>query len=241
MKSESLKPRTMPRPSGEDETGFSEAEEGNGSRIAAIARIGDKPAPRDDRLERLARETLAELGEDPGREGLLNTPGRMAKALRYLTSGSELDPSSVLNGALFDAGGYDEMVLVKEIEFYSLCEHHLLPFFGNVTIAYLPQGKVAGLSKLPRLVDLFARRLQLQERMTRQIAQAIQEIAEPRGVAVSATGFHLCMAMRGVSKQQSVTTTRAFTGEFLSNPSLRAEFLSETAGARRHAAEAAPR
>ena len=154
MKSESLRPRTTSPRSGGDEAGVLEADERDGARLVAVPRIDGAATLGDPRLESLAREMLLELGEEPEREGLLKTPERMAKSLRYLTSGLEVEPSEVLNGALFDARGYREMVTIKEIEFYSLCEHHLLPFFGNVTIAYLPDEKVVGLSKLPRLVDL---------------------------------------------------------------------------------------
>lgn len=227
MKSEFLKPKTTSLPSAADEAESPKIDERRDSRLLAMPHLDHAASSADPRLESLAREMLIELGEDPEREGLIRTPHRVAKSLRFLTSGSEKEPADVLNGALFDADEYSEMVLVKEIEFYSLCEHHLLPFFGTVSVAYLPGGKVVGLSKIPRLVDLFARRLQLQERLTKQIAGSLQQLLEPRGVAVTATAFHLCMAMRGVAKQQSVTTTRAFTGEFLSNPQLRKEFLDE--------------
>lgn len=179
-----------------------------------------------DPLEDHARGILEEIGEDPGREGLLRTPSRVAKAWRFLTSGYGADVREVLNGALFDAEGYEEPILVKDIEFYSLCEHHLLPFFGKASVAYLPDKRIIGLSKIPRLVDLFARRLQVQERMTRQIAQVLEEVLEPRGVAVSLSGFHLCMAMRGVEKQASQTTTTAFTGNFQRDADRRKEFLA---------------
>jgi len=225
MKSEFLKPKTTSLPSAADEAGSPETEEQHDSRLLAMPHFGHAGSSADLRLESLAREMLLELGEDPEREGLARTPHRMAKSLRFLTSGGVKDPAQIINGALFGANGYSEMVLVKEIEFYSLCEHHLLPFFGTASVAYLPGDKVVGLSKIPRLVDIFARRLQLQERFTKQVADILEEMLAPRGVAVSATAFHLCMAMRGVSKQQSVTTTRAFTGEFLSNPQLRKEFL----------------
>ncbi|MGC8763629.1 MAG: GTP cyclohydrolase I FolE [Acidobacteriota bacterium] len=176
-------------------------------------------------MEPVYRTVLQELGEDPGREGLLSTPKRVAKALRYLTSGYDADIAEIVNGAVFDAEGYEEMVLVRDVEFYSLCEHHMLPFFGTVSVAYLPGAKIIGLSKIPRLVDVFARRLQVQERMTQEIARILTEILEPRGVAIAATGFHLCMAMRGVEKQSSRTTTHAFTGEFRTREDLRREFL----------------
>ncbi len=225
MRSESLRPRTTLLPSAVDSIEAFQENEPDNSRVLAMPPMGQIAEPARYRLETLAREMLAELGENTGREGLLRTPRRVAESLRFLTSGAFKDPAEILNGALFDANGYSEMVLVKEIEFYSLCEHHLLPFFGTISVAYLPGGKVAGLSKIPRLVDLFARRLQLQERLTKQVADTLEELLKPRGVAVTAAAFHLCMAMRGVSKQQSVTTTRAFTGEFLSNQRLRKEFL----------------
>ena len=152
----------------------------------------------------------------------------MAKALRFLTSGYEADVGEILNGALFDAEDYAEPVLVQDIEFYSLCEHHLLPFFGKVNVAYLPGDKIIGLSKIPRLVDVFARRLQVQERLTQQIAVTLEDILAPKGVAVSVSAFHLCMAMRGVQKQSSQTTTTAFTGAFQRERHLRKEFLGVT-------------
>jgi len=179
-----------------------------------------------DPLEGLSRCMLEEVGEDPGREGLVQTPRRMAKALRFLTSGYEADVGEILNGALFDAEDYAEPILVQDIEFYSLCEHHLLPFFGKVNVAYRPNGKIIGLSKIPRLVDVFARRLQVQERLTQQIAAALEEVLAPQGVAVSVSAFHLCMAMRGVQKQASQTTTTAFTGAFQRERRLRKEFLA---------------
>lgn len=186
----------------------------------------DAEEPAWDPLEDHARGILEEIGEDPEREGLLRTPARVAKALRFLTSGYKAELRDVLNGALFDAEGYEEPILVKDIEFYSLCEHHMLPFFGKASVAYLPGKRIVGLSKIPRLVDLFARRLQVQERMTKQIAAALVDALEPRGVAVSLTGVHLCMAMRGVEKQASQTTTTAFTGDYQRDPNRRREFLA---------------
>ncbi|MGA9751425.1 MAG: GTP cyclohydrolase I FolE [Acidobacteriota bacterium] len=177
-------------------------------------------------MEALSRAMLEELGEDPSREGLVQTPKRVAKAMRFLTSGYDADLADIVNGAVFDAEDYRELVLVRDVEFYSLCEHHLLPFFGKVSVAYLPGEKIIGLSKIPRLVDVFARRLQVQERFTKQIADSLEEIIRPRGVAVLATGFHLCMAMRGVEKQASQTTTTAFTGDFQRDERRRKEFLS---------------
>jgi len=168
---------------------------------------------------------LSEIGENPKRQGLLKTPERAAKAIQFLTHGYDIDPASIMRGALFKEK-YSQMVIVKDIELYSLCEHHMLPFFGKAHIAYIPNGKVVGLSKIPRVVDAFARRLQLQERLTDQIRDCIQETLEPMGVAVVIEAQHLCMQMRGVQKQNSVTTTSAFTGEFLKNEKTREEFIS---------------
>ena len=165
--------------------------------------------PRED----LVAELLQRIGEDPKREGLLRTPERYAKALKYLTKGYDEDPETVLNGALFTVT-YDEMVIVKDIEMFSLCEHHMLPFFGKVHIAYIPKGKVIGLSKLPRLVEVFARRLQVQERLTTEIAETIQHVIDPQGVGVIIEARHLCMMMRGVEKQHSSTVTSAMLGAF---------------------------
>ncbi len=170
-------------------------------------------------------EILRGLGEDPDREGLLRTPERAGEALRFLTSGYGMSAAKVLNGALFTVK-YDEMVIVKDIEFFSLCEHHVLPFFGKVHVAYLPSEKVIGLSKVPRLVDMFARRLQLQERFTQQIAQTIQEAINPIGVGVICEARHLCMMMRGVEKQHSGAVTSAMLGAFRSHKGTRDEFLS---------------
>src|SRR3954453_15702476 len=175
-------------------------------------------------MEDLIRQLLKELGEDPDREGLLRTPLRVAKAMKFLTSGYDADIDQVLNNALFTVD-YSEMVIVRDIDFYSLCEHHLLPFFGKCHIAYLPHKRVIGLSKIPRLVDVFARRLQIQERMTNQIAETIREKIEPLGVAVVVEGTHLCMAMRGVEKQNSLAVTSAMLGGFRKDARTRAEFL----------------
>lgn len=175
--------------------------------------------------EELHRELLRRLGEDPNRDGLLRTPERMEKSMAYLTRGYGQTVEEVLHNALFDVD-YDEMVIVKDIEFYSLCEHHLLPFFGKAHIAYVPQGKVIGLSKIARLVDVFGRRLQVQERLTRQIAESIDEAIHPQGVAVILEGQHLCMMMRGVEKQSSWTTTSAMLGVFKTQLQTRNEFLS---------------
>ena len=172
----------------------------------------------------LIAKLLVELGEDPGREGLDRTPARVEKALKFLTSGYRADIDAVLNDALFTVD-YSEMVVVKDIDFYSLCEHHLLPFFGKCHVAYLPKNHVVGLSKIPRLVDVFARRLQVQERMTNQIAQTILDKVRPIGVAVVCEGTHLCMSMRGVEKQNSCAVTSAMLGEFRDNARTRMEFL----------------
>jgi GTP cyclohydrolase I len=176
-------------------------------------------------LEGLVTQLLRELGEDPTREGLFKTPSRVARSWRFLTSGYEKDVDKVLNGALY-AVACDEMVIVKNIELFSLCEHHLLPFFGNCHVAYIPRGKVIGLSKIPRLVDVFARRLQVQERLTTQIAETIMEKINPLGVGVVIEAKHLCMIMRGVEKQNSVAVTSALLGSFRKDMQTRNEFLS---------------
>jgi GTP cyclohydrolase I len=175
-------------------------------------------------MQEVIRQLLAELGEDPDREGLRDTPLRVEKALRFLTSGYTADVDSVLNNALFTVD-YNEMVIVKDIDYYSLCEHHLLPFFGKCHVAYIPKGKVIGLSKIPRLVEVYARRLQIQERMTNQIAETIREKIQPLGVAVVVEGTHLCMSMRGVEKQNSFAITSAMLGSFQSDARTRMEFL----------------
>jgi GTP cyclohydrolase I len=177
-----------------------------------------------DPLEPLVRALLKELGEDPGRNGLLGTPVRVAKALRFFSQGYTQDPAAILNNALFDVT-YDEMVIVKDIEFYSLCEHHILPFLGRVHVAYIPNGKVVGLSKIPRLVEMFARRLQVQERFTTQIAETLEKVLEPKGVAVVIEAIHLCMMMRGVQQQNSFAITSSLRGAFEADPKTRAEFM----------------
>lgn len=169
-------------------------------------------------------DILGKLGEDPEREGLIKTPSRVAKALQFLTHGYQLDPSEILRSAMFEEE-YSEMVIVKDIEVYSMCEHHMLPFFGKAHVAYIPNGHIVGLSKIPRIVDVFGRRLQVQERLTDQILHCIQDTLNPLGVAVVMEASHLCMMMRGVQKQNSVTTTSAFTGEF-KNVETRTEFLN---------------
>ncbi|HWN94338.1 MAG TPA: GTP cyclohydrolase I FolE [Methylomirabilota bacterium] len=177
-----------------------------------------------DDLAKLVRRQIELVGEDPGREGLRRTPQRVAEAMAFLTSGYALDPATVLNDALFDAVS-DEMVIVKDIDFYSLCEHHMLPFFGKCHIAYLPRKKVIGLSKLPRLVDVYARRLQIQERMTYEIANIVKKLINAQGVGVVIEAQHLCMMMRGVEKQNSYAVTSAMLGGFRTDSRTRSEFL----------------
>jgi GTP cyclohydrolase I len=171
------------------------------------------------------RTILSEIGEDPSRDGLQNTPRRVDQALRFLTSGYRMNADAVLNGALFDVA-YDEMVIVRDIELFSLCEHHLLPFFGKCHVAYIPNGRIIGLSKIPRLVDMYARRLQVQERLTTQIAETINQKIKPRGVAVVIEAQHLCMIMRGVEKQNSVAVTSSMLGAFKDDQNTRNEFLN---------------
>lgn len=175
-------------------------------------------------LKEQYEKVLVEIGEDPEREGLLKTPERAAKAMQFLTHGYELDPSEILRKALFQED-YSQMVLVKDIEVYSMCEHHMLPFFGKCHVAYIPNGTIVGLSKVPRVVDAFARRLQVQERLTDQIRDCVQDTLDPLGVAVVIEAQHMCMQMRGVQKQNSVTTTSAFTGIFLDDEKTREEFI----------------
>jgi len=175
-------------------------------------------------MQDLIRQLLGGLGEDPTREGLLGTPQRVEQSLRFLTSGYDVDIDEIINGALFTVP-YNEMVIVRDIDLYSLCEHHLLPFFGKCHVAYIPDGKVIGLSKVPRIVDAFSRRLQVQERLTSQVADTIEEKIRPLGVAVVIEATHLCMAMRGVEKQNSVTVTSAMRGVFHRDSRTRAEFL----------------
>jgi len=177
-----------------------------------------------DPLIAVVKDLLQVLGEDPKRDGLLRTPVRVAESMRFLTKGYGEDPAAMLNSALFDIT-YDEMVVVRDIEFYSLCEHHLLPFFGRVHIGYLPSQKVVGLSKLPRLVDVFARRLQVQERLTTEIAETFEAVLRPRGVGVVIEACHLCKMMRGVQQQNSTTITSSMRGAFERNPKTRAEFM----------------
>jgi GTP cyclohydrolase I len=173
----------------------------------------------------LMKQILVKIGEDPAREGLVRTPERAEKALRFLTSGYQMDVQSIVNGALFTQK-VDEMVVVRDIEFYSMCEHHLLPFFGTMHVAYLPKDRVIGLSKIPRIVDMFARRLQVQERLTQEVAETLQKVVEPRGIGVICEARHFCMMMRGVEKQHSGTVTSAMLGAFRDGKETRDEFLS---------------
>lgn len=176
-------------------------------------------------LENNYRQILKELGENPDREGLLKTPERVAKAMKFLTNGYEINPDDIVKQAIFHEE-YSEMVLVKDIEIYSLCEHHVLPFFGKAHIAYIPDGKIVGLSKIPRVVDSYSRRLQVQERLTIEIRDCLQRTLNPKGVAIVLECSHMCMQMRGVQKQNSATTTSAFTGLFLNNDATRKEFIN---------------
>lgn len=185
-------------------------------------RLGTKSP---SKLEELVKTVLAELGEDTDREGLIDTPSRVERSLRFLTSGYDKDVEDVLNGAVFKEN-YDEMVVVKDIDFYSMCEHHMLPFYGKCHVAYIPDGKLVGLSKIPRLVEVYSRRLQVQERMTVQIAESLQNVLKPRGVAVVVEAFHLCMAMRGIEKQNAFATTSTLLGVFMNDRSTRMEFMS---------------
>jgi GTP cyclohydrolase IA len=181
--------------------------------------------PQHPAIQSAVQNILLEIGEDPQREGLLKTPERVARMMDEVTAGYTTDPVKLINGALFDVD-YSEMVLVKDIEFYSMCEHHILPFFGRAHVAYIPDGKVIGLSKIPRIVEMFARRLQVQERMTSQIANFLQEVLNPKGVAVVVEGSHMCAMMRGVKKSQANMTTRTMLGAFKDDPQQRAEFIS---------------
>ena len=187
------------------------------------AKIDQYNPAKVERIASVYREILEQLGEDPQREGLVKTPERVAKALQFLTHGKALDPAAILRSAMFKEE-YQQMVIVKDIEVYSLCEHHLLPFFGKAHVAYIPNGYIVGLSKIPRVVDAFARRLQVQERLTVEIRNCIQETLRPLGVAVVLEAQHMCMVMRGIQKQHSIATTSAFTGEFQQDRT-RAEFM----------------
>lgn len=189
---------------------------------------GTQAKARKSGVEMATREILKRIGEDPDREGLLRTPERVARMYDELTAGYHTDPIKLINDALFDVD-YDEMVIVKDIDFSSLCEHHMLPFFGRAHVAYIPDGKVVGLSKIPRIVDMFGRRLQVQERMTRQIADFIQEVLHPQGVAVVVEAAHMCSMMRGVKKPNASMTTSAMLGSFREDPKTRAEFMGHIA------------
>jgi len=193
----------------------------------ADARASQQVGP-DGRVEAAVREILAEIGEDPDRQGLLGTPERVHRMYTELTAGYHVDPERVINGAIFDVD-YSEMVIVKDIAFYSLCEHHLLPFFGTAAVAYIPSGRVLGLSKIPRIVEMYARRLQVQERLTQQIADFLMGCLHPKGVGVVLEATHLCMAMRGVEKPGTVMTTSHVLGLFRSRDNTRAEFLAHLA------------
>ncbi len=193
--------------------------------IEELALTESDAKARADSIAGHIRKIIQSIGEDPERDGLRHTPERFEKAFRFLTSGYHQDPEKLLNGAMFSVC-YDQMVLVKDIEFYSLCEHHLIPFFGKCHVAYIPDKKVVGLSKIPRLVNMFARRLQIQERLTNQIANAIQQKIAPLGVGVVIEARHLCMVMRGVEKESSKTVTSSMLGSFKENPKTREEFLS---------------
>lgn len=189
------------------------------------AQVNQPPAVSKDDMMDAVRTILLGVGEDPEREGLLKTPHRVAEAMRFLTSGYDMSLETLVNGAIFDEG-HNEMVLVRDINFFSLCEHHMLPFMGRAHVAYIPNQKVVGLSKLARIVEMYARRLQVQERLTRQVAEAIQEVLEPRGVAVVMEGTHMCMSMRGVQKPGSWTVTSAMVGVFQEDQKTREEFLN---------------
>jgi len=190
-------------------------------------------ASKDAGLQSLIERILHTVGEDPKREGLLKTPERVEKSLKFLTSGYNVDIKKLVNGALYNES-YDEMVIVKDIDIYSLCEHHMLPFFGKCHVAYLPKGKIIGLSKVPRLIDAYSKRLQVQERLTTQIAQCLQDILKPTGVGVIIEALHLCMSMRGVEKQNSFTTTSSMLGCFKNDARTRSEFLSLLTPAKAH-------
>lgn len=199
---------------------------------AGYQRIDQYNPQRTEKLSSLYKEVITQLGEDVEREGLIKTPERVAKAMQFLTQGYGQNPQQILQSALFKED-YSQMIIVKDIEVYSMCEHHMLPFFGKAHVAYIPNGYITGISKIARVVDAYARRLQVQERLTNQIKDCIQQTLKPQGVAVVIEAQHMCMLMRGVEKQESVTTTSAFTGLFLKNTSTRSEFL-EYVGKRLH-------
>lgn len=202
-------------------------------RLATLPELVVVEPPQVDaiRVQEAVHEILLGIGEDPGRQGLLKTPERVARMFSELTAGYNTDPVRLINGAIFDVD-YNEMVLVKDIEFHSLCEHHMLPFYGRAHVAYIPDGKVIGLSKIPRIVEMFARRLQVQERMTSEIANFLNEQLNPQGVAVVVEGAHMCAMMRGVKKSQASMTTNVFLGAYKDDPQLRAELLTHLANAR---------
>ena len=204
----------------------------NGSGADAFEAEAGSNAARMVEFEKLVRHELELIGEDPNREGLLKTPERVAKAMSWLTRGYDMDVAEVVGDAVFEEQ-HESMVMVRDIELYSMCEHHMLPFFGKAHIAYIPQGRIVGLSKLPRIVEVFARRLQVQERLTEQVAQAIQDVLKPEGVGVVIECEHLCMMMRGVEKQNSRTITSALKGSFKTDPATRDEFLRLAHGPRR--------
>ena len=203
-----------------------------GDGVSATLEARNQTDGADDEFRQLIRRELELLGEDPDREGLVRTPHRVATALAWLTRGYEMDVEHVVGHAVFDAEGATNMVMVRDIELYSLCEHHMLPFYGKAHVAYIPNGKIVGLSKLPRIVEVFSRRLQVQERLTEQIASALDEVLKPQGVGVIIEAYHLCMMMRGVEKQNSKTITSAVRGLFRSDQRTREEFLTLAYAAR---------
>jgi GTP cyclohydrolase I len=192
----------------------------------AIERRTVEELAASEEFQEIVRRSLELLGEDPDREGLVRTPQRVATSLAWLTRGYEMEVSDVVGGAVFDSEGASNMIMVRDIELYSLCEHHMLPFYGKAHVAYIPNGKIVGLSKLPRVVEVFARRLQVQERLTEQIASALDDVLQPQGVGVVIEAYHLCMMMRGVEKQNSKTITSAVRGLFRNDPRTREEFLT---------------
>ena len=194
--------------------------------ITESTQVSDEKSHKHNNIEIAVDTILRNIGEDPSREGLLKTPNRVARMFDELTAGYDTDPVKLINGAIFTAD-YDEMVVVTDIDFHSLCEHHMLPFFGRAHVAYIPDGKVVGLSKIPRIVEMYARRLQIQEQMTTQIAEFIQETLKPKGVAVALEGAHMCSMMRGIKKENARMTTTRFLGEFKENQNLKDQFLNQ--------------